>query len=230
MTVTVIDYKKAKGWLKAGETELLHDLAKSLPASAVILNIGVEYGKSLACLRAGNAEAHIIGLDLDITKAVSTYGCELIQQNSHEAFEGWETPLDLVFVDGDHGKLGVLLDARFSEFVKVGGYILFQDVFDWDEPGAIHKVCPGVYEAVEEWANRPATKQEFEELPSVDTTRVFKRVKARVRHDSATATEVTRSSSPDSNVQPGRTAQPEPKANGGKSQIRGRNQGTGKRR
>lgn len=172
-----IDYRNAKGWLKDGETELLFELARKVPVDGLILNIGIEYGKSLACLRAGNPDVHIVGVDLDISKAVSWYGCELIQADSHELVLDWNkrAKLDLIFVDGDHGELGVLLDAKFADFLPVGGHILFQDCWDWDEPGVVHRLCDGVNSAVDKWF--AAKHEEFEELPSVDTTRVFKRVK-----------------------------------------------------
>lgn len=172
-----IDYRNAKGWLKSGETELLYALASKVPVGGLILNIGVEYGKSLACLRAGNPDVHIVGIDLDCSKAVSGYGCELIQADSHEIVLSWNrrARIDLVFIDGDHGELGVLLDARFAEFIPVGGHILFQDCWDWEQTGVVHPMVPGVNAAVDKWfAGRG---EEFEELPSVDTTRVFKRVK-----------------------------------------------------
>jgi hypothetical protein len=172
-----IDYRNAKGWLKDGERQLLFDLASQLPGDAVILNLGVEYGASLACLRAGNPTARIIGVDLDITKAVSTYGCDLIQRDSHELVNTWIWPLDLIFVDGDHGEGGVLLDARFADFLPVGGIVAYQDCYDYDNPAIVHLVCPGVNAAVDKWF---AVKQlEFEELASVETTRIFKRVRVK---------------------------------------------------
>lgn len=173
-----IDWMAAKGWLKDAERKLLFELASRLPGNAVILNIGVEYGASLACLRAGNPTALIYGVDLDISKAISDYtGCLLLQEDSHKLINEWKGSIDLIFVDGDHGELGVFLDGQFADFLPVGGHILFQDVFDWDKPGEIHGVCPGVYHGVEKWFSQPHIKQEFEELPSVETTRVFKRVK-----------------------------------------------------
>lgn len=181
-----IDYMHSKGWLKDAERELLFELASRLPGNAVILNIGVEYGASLACLRAGNPTALIYGVDLDCSKAVSNYGCYLMQLDSHAMVKDWITlqklgdfdrQLDLIFVDGDHGELGVLLDAKFADFLPVGGWILFQDCFDWEDTSIVHQVCPGVNAAVDKWSSREDIKQEFEELPSVETTRVFRRVK-----------------------------------------------------
>lgn len=171
-----IDYRNAKGWLKDGETELLFELARGVPVDGLILNIGVEYGKSLACLRAGNPTASIYGIDLDCSKAVSDYGCELVQFDSHEIVKFWNDPIDLAFIDGDHGEIGVLLDAKFADFLPVGGWILFQDCFDWEDTSIVHRLCGGVNAAVDKWF--AAKHEEFEELPSVDTTRVFRRVKA----------------------------------------------------
>lgn len=209
--------------MKDGERKLLFELASQLPGNAAILNIGVEFGASLACLRAGNPTARIIGLDLDTTKAVSPYGCELVQVDSHEAVKTWAEPLDLIFVDGDHGELGVLLDAGFADFLKVGGHILFQDVYDWDKPGEIHGVCPGVYAAVEKWF-RDQYKLEFEELPSVDTTRVFKRVR---EHEQPRGVAGGRGSNTD--FQPGGVTEPKPAVSGSQPAVRRRGQNNGKR-
>jgi hypothetical protein len=198
-----IDYQTAKGWLKDGERQLLFELASQQKGDAVILNLGVEYGASLACLRAGNPTATIIGVDLDITKAVSTYGCELIQADSHDLVKVWRQPLDLIFVDGDHGETGVLLDAKFAEFLPVGGYILFQDCYDWDKPGEIHGVCPGVYAAVEKWFHGKQLQSEFEELPSVDTTRVFRRVKEHEQPGVADSSGINPDLQPTGNTTPG---------------------------
>ncbi len=147
------------------------------------------------------------------------------------AVQTWNEPLDLIFVDGDHGELGVFLDAQFGDWLKVGGYLLFQDVFDWIDTSTIHKICPGVYAGVERWFNQPHIQQEFEELPSVETTRVFKRVRVRVKEDDDTgARNITRSIDINPNVQPGGTSQRESKAVGAKPEVRRASANTGKRR
>jgi hypothetical protein len=89
----------------------------------------------------------------------------------------WRQPLDLIFVDGDHGETWRPAGCWFADFLPVGGYILFQDCFDYDNPTIVHLVCPGVNAAVDKWF---AVKQlEFEELASVETTRIFKRVRVK---------------------------------------------------
>jgi hypothetical protein len=223
-----IEWQTAKGWLKDGERQLLFELASQLPGNAAILNLGVEFGASLACLRAGNPTATIYGVDLDITKAVSDYRCLLIQEDSHQLVREWTKPLDLIFVDGDHGEEGVFLDGGFADFLPIGAYILFQDCFDYDNPTIIHQVCPGVMAGVNGWFAQPHIQQEFEEWPSVDTTRVFKRIRERQEHEQSTA--VAGGSGPDTDFQPGGITQSQPPPFGGKPEIRGRGENPGRRR
>ena len=67
----MIDYMNAKGYIKPEEREMLYDVAReTVPISGVIVNIGVEYGASMACLRAGNVDAWIIGIDIDMSKYI----------------------------------------------------------------------------------------------------------------------------------------------------------------
>jgi len=198
MTVA-IDYKNAKGWLTSEETEWLFQAAQSLPDNATILNIGVEYGKSLACLRAGNLTSRIIGVDLDINKVLGNgYDCALVQIDSALYFEAWHDPIDLIFVDGDHGYNGVMLDSRFAQWLPVGGVIAFQDCFDWEDYTKIHALCPGVNVAVQDWFD--AHRFEFDELESVGTTRISRRVSNVVAESSVL--------NPD--IQPGRVVSKQP--------------------
>jgi hypothetical protein len=219
-----IDWQAAKGWLKDGERRLLFELASQLPGNAVILNIGVEYGASLACLRAGNPTATIYGVDLDCSKAVSNYDCILLEGDSHLIVRAWERPLGLIFVDGDHGEEGVFLDGGFADFLPVGSYILFQDCFDYDNPTIIHQVCPGVMAGVNRWFAQPHIQQEFEEWPSVETTRVFKRVKAK-QHEQP---RVTHDSSFIADLPEARDAAPDHRVFEGKPQISGKNRNPGR--
>lgn len=212
-----IEYMTAKGWLKDAERKLLFELASRLPGNAVILNIGVEFGASLACLRAGNPTALIYGVDLDISKAVSDYaGCLLLQEDSHKLITEWQGSIDLIFVDGDHGQKGVFLDAGFADFLPVGNYILFQDCWDWEDTSIVHQICPGVNAGVDQWFDQPNIKMEFEELPSVETTRVFKRVK---EHEQPG---VTHSSGVDTDLSPERGFEADNKSNSNKPQVQRR--------
>jgi predicted O-methyltransferase YrrM len=47
---------------------------------------------------------------------------------SHEVAAGWETEVDLVFIDGDHSEQGCGLDwSCWSRFVAPGGRVVFHD-------------------------------------------------------------------------------------------------------
>jgi predicted O-methyltransferase YrrM len=51
-----------------------------------------------------------------------------IQKFSHEAVFGWNEPIDLLFIDGDHAEGAVERDWReWSLFVRPGGVALFHD-------------------------------------------------------------------------------------------------------
>jgi len=51
-----------------------------------------------------------------------------IQRFSHEAVVGWNEPIDLLFIDGDHAEEAVERDWReWSPFVRPGGVALFHD-------------------------------------------------------------------------------------------------------
>lgn len=222
-----IDYMTAQGWLKDGERRLLHDLAAQTEnqRDAVFINIGVEYGASLACLRAGNPRAEIYGIDLDLSKVLADgYGATTYEGNSADFVDAWKKephsgPVDLVFVDGDHGYIGVTKDAELADFVKVGGYILFQDAYDWIEIGQVHRLVPGVNAAVTDWFE--GHRDEFEELPFVDTTRIFKRVK---KHEFAG------SSGGNTHVQSRATSDNKPRTASAKPEVQRANKPGGGRR
>jgi hypothetical protein len=105
----------------------------------------------------------------------------------------------------------------FADFLPVGGYILFQDCWDWEDTSIVHQVCPGVNAAVGKWSSREDIKQEFEELPSVETTRIFKRVK---EHEQPGVADSGRA---DTDFQQGPTVDREPKVHEPKPHVSGRN-------
>ncbi len=167
-------YLEAKGWLSRGERELLRDLAGGVPGDGTIINIGVEYGASLHCLRAGNKEARIVGVDIiGDERLEGDPGAEIVESTSRELYEGWDdSEVDLVFVDGDHSYMGVMFDCDWASALKVGGVIAFHDCY---KPGTTknHEVAIRVNDAVSEWAR---ARTNFQEVDHVDSTRVFVRM------------------------------------------------------
>jgi len=174
--MTAIDYMNARGYLTGAERQNLFHLSESLSDNAIIVNIGVEYGASIACLRAGNPMAAIFGIDIDISKANQSIPAKYIEEDSGVLpptfpADWW---LDLLFIDGDHSYAGVQRDLAWVPLVKVGGYLLFHDCYDWppSPPKMVHQIVPGVNRAVSEWY---AGSMDWNELDFVDSTRVFKR-------------------------------------------------------
>ena len=60
----------------------------------------------------------------------------LIPERSWEYLPKWNTPLDLLFVDGEHGYEPVKKDCEWLRWVKPGGYAVFDDWL-WDVERAV---------------------------------------------------------------------------------------------
>lgn len=61
-----------------------------------------------------------------------------LEKFSHEVVDGWQEPIDLLMIDGDHSESGVRRDWNdWSPFVRPGGVVIFHDarVFEGGWPG-----------------------------------------------------------------------------------------------
>ena len=166
------NYKFAKGWLTADERETLKhyaELAQTESNRPLIINIGVEYGASLHCFRAGSLLADIVGVDLDVSKLDGDPRAELIAGDSTDkntADQAGEA-CDILFVDGGHAAGNVTDDIRlWSPKVIKGGIMLFHDYSPLD----MHS---GVVQAVDTWYSK--NKKNWEFIEQVDTIRVYLR-------------------------------------------------------
>lgn len=172
-------YLTARGWLTKKERILLHDLAARVPDGGTILNIGIEYGASVHCVTAGvgDNDVMIVAVDLigsDLFEGGDDDNVTFIKGNSATIANEWDTPLDFLFVDGDHGKSGVLLDCKFADHVVSGGVVAFHDCYEWPPLApakTVRAICPGVNAAVDEWF---ANSTGWQELEPVDSIRLFR--------------------------------------------------------
>ncbi|MCK9273822.1 MAG: class I SAM-dependent methyltransferase [Syntrophales bacterium] len=194
-----------KGFLADAEAQRLYDAAKEASSFGPCLEIGSYCGKSTAFLAAGCKEHNSIlfsidhhrgseeqqpgeeyfdpdlldtesGMidtfrifrktiaDLDLTETVVP-----IVTSSITAARHWKTPLALVFIDGGHSYEAAFRDySAWSPFILSGGYLLIHDIFPDPAFGGQAPYC--VYRLA-------VHSGLFEELPSVETLGVLKRIR-----------------------------------------------------
>ena len=131
-----------KGWLTDSEAQFLYSKAKACPPGTVIVEIGSWKGKSSICLSQGSAaggKVHIYAVDphqdgsyQEFEHNVSSAGIRKlvtpIVKTSADACEGWNQPIGLLFIDGNHEHDMVEQDyLLWSPFVVEGGIIAFHD-------------------------------------------------------------------------------------------------------
>lgn len=139
-------------------TRAEHDALKRLAGGAsTLVEMGVAEGVSACALREGmRGDGRLYLIDpfhlsrvraLNFTKRVAMRNVRAggrgeviwIQKFSQEAVNGWNEPIDFLFLDGDHAEEAVERDWReWSPFVKPGGVALFHDAClfrgGWTEP------------------------------------------------------------------------------------------------
>ena len=168
----MVDYLLARGWLSENERKILKKYAEIVQETSnrpLIINIGVQYGASLHCFRAGSLLGDIIGVDIDISKLEGDPNAELIMGDSTDkntVKQAGETA-DILFIDGGHTAKNVELDIKlWSPLVLSGGIMMFHDYSPLD----MHL---GVVQAVDTWYSK--NKKNWEFIEQVDTVRVYLR-------------------------------------------------------
>lgn len=162
----------ARGWLSPAERHFLRDLAADIRGrfpedKRTIVNVGVEYGASLHCLRAGDPEATLIGVDLDTSRLEGDPGAELWEGDSGELGKRARRAVHLLFVDGGHTHPVVDDDLRYWGRRVVGGGLLVAHDYS---TRPMHRE---VVEALDAWY--AAEGRHWRPLPPVDTVRAFRR-------------------------------------------------------
>lgn len=155
-------------WLFDRSAEL-HEVKRE----PLILHIGVEYGASLHCCRAGAPDARLVGVDLDNSKFLGRAGVEFMTGSSDELAYQFHDKIDLLFVDGGHDYDSVHADiVSWIGKVAPGGIIAFHD---YDQTPEMVELCPWVVQvaqAVDEWHWAETT---WEEIEGVGSIRAFRR-------------------------------------------------------
>lgn len=172
---------EARGWLTDAETECLITAAREVERGGTIVNVGVEYGKSVICFLEGRRDhsVQVLGIDIDLApwKEMGyprVQGLYVFETDSGHFAIGWERKCGLIFIDGDHTYEGVRRDLLWAERLLPGAQIIFHDCYSWppDPPRTIHRICPEVNQAVEEWFRE--NEGNFYELEPIHSMRRFR--------------------------------------------------------
>ncbi len=149
------------GWLTNHEAGYLYSLAQRGPGQGVIVEIGSWKGKTTIALAhgsraAGREEVYAIdhheggpdqekfghakvNTEKEFRDNIRTAGIEgnvvPMVMKSNEAAAGWNKPIRLLWIDGDHRYEGVKNDFLiWAPHIVEGGVIAFHDTFSWEGP------------------------------------------------------------------------------------------------
>jgi MMP 1-O-methyltransferase len=157
--------KRIDGWLSPAEGETLFRLARQSVPGTCIVEIGSWKGKSTVWLAAGaksRVGVRVVAIDphsgTDIHEAGQTTEHELresirragvedqvevVVATSEDAVQGWNRPVSLLWIDGDHSYEGARRDLElWRDHLIEGGVIAFHDTFVWQGPERL--VCQSV--------------------------------------------------------------------------------------
>jgi predicted O-methyltransferase YrrM len=159
----------------------LYKLGSTLPYGAVILELGLNHGRS-ACLLTYIAvvrKGRYVGVDhfkgaegmkeVGSKQEVETYLSErglgdfalVIEQPTEEV--EWRDPVDMLFIDASHFEPSVSNDVqKYVPFVKVGGIAAFDDYADWTQVGTA--------------ADRMCDNEHWKDLGLVDDMKCWRRI------------------------------------------------------
>jgi predicted O-methyltransferase YrrM len=183
-----IDYRTALGaCLTLKEREWLKGAAERVSArfadreQVVFVNVGVEYGASCHCLRAGSPDALLVGVDLDFShledvEALGDDGLYLpLEGDSTEICHDFlGLPIHLLFIDGGHDYRTVSCDiAGWIPKLAPGGIVAFHDYYDMHNGQA--PWIRGVKRAVDEWMHLKGWGEDWEIVAHVDSVQAFRR-------------------------------------------------------
>lgn len=165
------------------ERELIKTCAELFSGTArpAFVNIGVMWGCTVHCLRAGHFTARIVALDIKYAwkiKDKTLLNVEWIKGDStiyHKQFRG---PIDLLLIDGNHHYSTISADiAGWTPKVKVGGIVIFHDFKPTPHNLRQFPELADVKRAVSEWVQSERNQgRKWKTVNKVDSVIVFRRL------------------------------------------------------
>lgn len=133
------------GWLTEDQARVLYDAARAAGPGARVLEVGSHHGRSTIVLALAGAAVTAVDPFPDdwrygaadteqrcranLARAGVTDRVDLRVATSREVRATWDTPLDVVYVDGKHDVWSVRDDLRWAGHVRDGGVVLVHDAF-----------------------------------------------------------------------------------------------------
>ena len=147
-------------------------LAKDKPTLTAV-NIGIMWGGTMWCIRAGAPHAQLYGVDITPDKWKITereaLAATIIQGDSRICHQDFEAPIDYLLIDGDHHYATVKADIA-GWVPKCRGIVTFHDYAPTELNMRQFPELEGVKRAVDEWFS---TQVGWVELPAPDSLRTF---------------------------------------------------------
>ena len=158
------------------ERQWLHDIAAETEADfgpgAVIVNIGIFRGATMYCMRAGAPRARMVGIDIQYPQGARLHPslkAKVIVGDSGKCHKGFEGPVHLLFIDGDHSYKGVMADIDgWTPKIVPGGVVAFHDYAPEPKVAAKHA---GIKRAVLIWE----LEAQWELIPAAGSIRAYRR-------------------------------------------------------
>ena len=183
MMASASPFTGVQGWLTDEEEQMISRYASRVPGDGVIVNIGVEYGRSMAAIITNAFKSvSVIGVEIapkdefdeNMRRTGLSGRYKLVTGDSKEVGRKWTTPIDMIFIDGAHEYENVKGDIeQWARHVKPGGFILFHDVACMSNKMP-HPLHHEVSRAINEWF---AGKEHMWRIVNMaDSVMVFKRV------------------------------------------------------
>lgn len=171
------DYLQVPGaQVTPAERQFIHDLAAQYNRpDAVLVNIGIMWGCTLWCLRAGAPLAQLYGVDIapkayDI-KSEAELHAMILEGDSRTLF--FDLPIDVLLVDGDHHYDVVDADIKnWVPRVRKGGTLIFHDYSPTQHNLDTFPHLEGVRRAVDELCER---EPHWKALTAPDSLKVLQR-------------------------------------------------------
>lgn len=172
------DYLKVWGaQLTIGERKAIKHYTEQISAekpNLVMVNIGIMWGGTMWCLRAGAPLGILYGVDIAPRKWKITDEMELnaiiIEGDSRVVHQDFDQPIDVLLIDGDHHYATVKADIE-GWVPKCKGIVIFHDYSPTEHNINQFPELEGVKRAVDEWfTSRPG----WVEQPAPDSLKVFR--------------------------------------------------------